>query len=118
MDMFIKVDPLNGFSHVNHSDLLAACGYLPGWIEEARILTTSEEHVTMKERLLANYPYFMGELEGGHLAPDGIYSYPGDESYWPLVRFDFNGERCFIFKYGIVGIYNESDKSTWVTRMD
>ncbi len=113
----ITMDPLNKFPGAEHNWLLKACGFLPQWIMEAEGMSYEEEYVTMKDRLLANYVYFMGELTGGELHSDGSYSYPEDPTLFALVKFEFNGEKCFIFEHAIVGIINQ-DGSTWVTRMD
>lgn len=75
------------------------------------------ETVTMKDRLIANYPFYMGEFKGGELTREGIYKYPGDEDLCALAKFEFNGEICYIFPYALVGTINK-DGSTWLTRMD
>ena len=117
MEMKIKVDPYGKFTHATNMDIIKSCGYLTQWILEAEKFHTDEEPVTMKDRLLKNYVYYLGELDGGRLTPDGLYMFPGDEDLYPLVKFEFNGERCFIFKYAIVGIIFDNGE-TFVTRMD
>ena len=116
METCITVDPHQKYTHATELQLLTSCGFLTQWILEAQDMHTDEEPVTMKDRLLANYVYFMREMNG-ELTPDGRFLYPGDEDLYAVVMFEFNGERVYIFEYAIVGIIYE-DGSTWITRMD
>jgi hypothetical protein len=115
--MITTIDPLNKFPNVDPMQISAMCGFLPSWIYETELMHDTNNDVTMKDRLIANYPFYMGEMNGGELTNDGVYKYPGDEDLFPLVRFSFNGELCFIFQYSMVGTISK-DGSTWVTRMD
>jgi hypothetical protein len=105
------VDPLNKFPHASQNELIYSCGFLTGWIMQA------DSTETIKEALLRNYAYFMGEMKGGTLSNDGVFSYPEDEDLYPVALFELDGEKCFIFPHAIVGIINK-DGSTWMTRMD
>ena len=113
MELKILIDPLdeNLSPKFNYRQMTEACGIIPHWIRRLN-------HASIKERLLESYPYFSGEMVGGALHRDGTYTYPEDPDLFPLMSFESDTEICFIYVYGIVGIFNKEDGTTWVTRMD
>lgn len=111
MSLKIEIDPHKKYPQSSSDQLMAACGVLPHWLSRM-------EHPSLKERLLTGYPFYSGEIKGGTLSADGVYSYPGDSGLFALVSFEAEDEVCFIFEYGIIGVFNKKDKTTWVTRMD
>ena len=117
MKIEMSIDPMEKFPGIGPNDLYEMGGYLNSWIRETEFLHTEDRPVTMKDSLLAHYPYFMGEMTGGTLSEKGVFSFPGDPDLYPVIKYYFGEEKCFIFRHAIVGIINE-DGSTWVTRMD
>ena len=109
--MKIITDPHNKFLSATPDELLEACGLLPIWLANG-------EQPSLKDRLIENYSFYMGEMKGGNLSPEGLYTYPGDEDLYPLVSFESDTEICYIFKHAIVGVFEKENGSIWVTRMD
>ena len=111
MNINITVDPHNKFNHVPSEIMLEQCGLLLHWLEHG-------PQEFLKDRLISAYVFYVGPMEGGTLRVDGTYIYPQDPDLYPIVSFEVADEICFIYEYGIVGVFNKSDGSTWVTRMD
>lgn len=111
MNLIVTTDPLKQYPHLIDEYILEMCGLLQIWLVEG-------EQPTLKERLLAGYAFYSGEMTGGQLTRDGVYTYPEDNPLFPLIKFETDEEICFVFAYGIVGIFNKIDDTTWITRMD
>ena len=111
MDLIISTDPLNKHNYYTDDQIQELCGLLSFWL-------ISGQQLSLKSRLIDNYAFYSGPMKGGTLTEEGVYSYPQDSDLYPLARFESEGEICFIFEYGIVGVYTKSDGETWVTRMD
>jgi len=111
MNLTVTADPLNKHLTLNSHQLMEACGVLLWWLVEGT-------QPSLKDRLIDKYSWYMGPMEGGTLSAEGVYSYSGDPDLFPLASFVTKSENCFIFEYGIVGVFNKLDETTWVTRMD
>ncbi len=107
----ITTDPHNKYPKRSPQHLTEMCGLLWAWI-------VHNTHESMKDRLITSYPFYSGEMTGGALNLEGVYTYPGDPDLYPLMMFETHTEVCFVFEYGIVGVVNRTDGCTWVARMD
>ncbi len=105
----ITTDPLNKFADVPTHRLVEACGLLLPWL-------IAGEEETLRDRLINKYRFYNGPMWGGTISEDGVYQYPEDEPMHPLVKIETKNEKCFIYKYGIVGTLKEG--VSWITRMD
>jgi len=111
MKLTITTDPLNKYPEVEEHRLMSACGILTNWLVDGT-------DPSLRKRLLNKYQFYNGEMLGGELTKEGVYQYPEDPVMFALVKFESETEICFVFDYGIVGIYFKIHGTTWVTRMD
>lgn len=111
-DITMTIDPLQKYPQALVSDLLNLAGFLHNWI------TLKEPEQSMKNSLMANYPYYMGEIEGGKLLDDGTYTYPEDEPLYPALKYETSKEICYIYRHAIVACIDKETSNTWITRMD
>ena len=109
----IGYDPLDGFKGLEAIQLLEYAGMLLYWAAEANV------HGGIKEALIANYPYYGGPMEGGEIAENGGYNYPGDPVLKPVFKAQVQGcaDVAYFYEYGMVGVVNEAGEQ-WVARMD
>ena len=110
--MLFTIDPLNHYPDMTHADIIESLGLIPPWVAEAE--ATGQ---TIKASLIENYgPFYMGDMTGGTIDGDGVYTYPDDPPLYPLVKAEHNGETFYQYHYGIVAV--TTDGGQWVTRMD
>lgn len=115
MKFAITLDPLSK-CELGSKYIIEVCGILPVWAAD-------ESGETMKDSLMNNYPYYMGEMTGGSIDSQGIYSYPEDDDLFPLLKIERSDgddlrEVCFIYEYAIVACRDIETGDLWVTRMD
>ncbi len=111
MNVTIETDPLSKYQGVDDYKLMNACGILTQWL----VYGTDD---SLQRRLLDEYAFYNGPMTGGTLSREGLYQYPEDPEMYALVKFESDTEICFVFDYGIVGIFFKETGDTWITRMD
>lgn len=111
--MIITTNPTQ---HSTESDnyLIECCGLLAHWVGEC------PEDTDLKQYLTESYGF--GDLlemsKAGHVAKDGVYSYPNDPALHPFMRFERQQETVYIYAYGIVAICYKDARPDFITRMD
>ena len=65
-----------------------------------------------------NYPYWSGDsLTGAKINERGIFIYPGDPPFYPILKIERNGETIYQYQHSFVAIIDH-DGNTIVTRCD
>ena len=115
MNFQITIDPLKAFDG-DAKYITTVCGILPLW-------ATNGGGETMKDSLKNQYAFYTGEMTGGSVDDDGVYSYPEDSDLYPMLKIErLDGDElkevCTIYEYAIVACRNVETGDLWVTRMD
>ena len=109
----LTADPLNEYGDQKIADLVNACGYLPGWAIE------KEPDESMAEALERRYVFYAGQMTGGAVTPEGVYTFPDDPPLYPYIaiRDQESDETMYVYPYAIVAI-THPERPQWVSRCD
>ena len=104
------IDPLNKFTAIDPKQLVEACGLIPSFI--------SPEADDVMEEALLQYGMSLGEMVGGEIDKEGVYSYPGDPDLYPITRCEVGGKTIYIYEYGITAFVDNRNGESVVHRFD
>ena len=96
-----------------NEQLLERCGYIPNWALRAHF------GESMAEAIERQYPYYGGQLKGGDITGEGVYTYPEDPDLYPYIKIENpeTFETLYQYPYGIV-VITHPERKTWVSRCD
>jgi hypothetical protein len=106
----------------DHDDLaerlVAACGLLPGWAEEA----SSQDCLTLQDYMDHVYAHGGGinqtEIAGGEVDGAGVFEYPGDPPLAPIAKITTRlWEHMYVYPHSIVS-FSKKNGGYFVSRMD
>jgi len=115
-----EVDPSGTFEGIKKEKLLAACGLIPYFVQEAALsgpLTATEVMDVMQE--CYGFPS-LDMLEGGkgEVSEDGQYRYPEDPPMDPMVKWTMDGTGVEVLMYQYAFVCVRDDETTQLVRMD
>ena len=113
MKKFVLIDPNEHYPNVEPRRLMAICGYLLPWALDENL-----DEYPIKVAYEKMYPFGMFPMNGGSIDKDtGVFSYPGDDDMYPVVKVMRGPETIYIYEHAIICWYNAQDE-LFVTRMD
>jgi hypothetical protein len=112
----VKVDPTSHFKGVPQARLLGALGIVPSFVAYAANVAPETTARAMMDAMGEAYGFYMGDMEGGTVDAEGVYSYPEDEPLYPLVRWKLDDVTVYMYQYAIVAVQDKD--TTIITRMD
>lgn len=112
--VIVKLDPTGAYQGVAQENIIRALGILPQWAAEAM---QEGAEGGFKDALINNYPFYMGDMTGGTMTEEGIYSYPNDPDLAPLASMAGDGETCFFYEHAIVAVRTDKG-NVWMSRFD
>lgn len=99
------------------------CGFIPWWIREFNILSTSSliENGSLVDWLEERYGF--GDLryrhmESASISEDGTHSYPEDPDMPYIARIETKLGNAYVYPYGFVAIPQGKNNKHLVVRMD
>jgi hypothetical protein len=113
----ITPDPTGTFTGIKHNKLLAACGLLPYFVQEAALSGPLDATDTM-EVLKECYGFPAAEMSGGKVTKDGTYQYPDEPDMAPMVSFKIDATDTEVLVYQLAIVAVRDSETTLITRMD
>ena len=114
-----KVDPTGhyGDKKVPTKRLLDALGIVPAFVIEAAMALEEATPRSVMDAMGDVYGFYLGDMEGGTVDSEGVYSYPEDPDLYPLIEWTLGGTvKVYMYNYAIIVVTD--GKETIVTRMD
>ena len=116
-----KVDPTGYFETKGATKprLIEALGIVPAFVAEAATHGTPSEATprSVLDDMAKAYGFYMGDMEGGVVTPEGIYQYPEDPDLHPLIQWTLD-DSVVIYMYEHAIIALTDGERTIITRMD
>ena len=115
-----ETDPCGTFAGIKKGKLLAACGLIPYFVQEAALsgpLTATEVMDVMRE--CYGFPTSdLLERGTGEVSEGGQYSHPEDPPLDPMVKWTMDGTGVEVFMYQYALVCVRDDETTQLVRMD
>src|SRR5210317_679952 len=113
MSVKVEIDPLKKYPNALPDRIFAAAGYIPGWLTDPHF-----EQFNAIETIKMNYPYWSGDsLKQAKLDEEGIFTYPGDPPFYPILKIERNGEIIYQYQHAFIAIVDKNENVT-ITRCD
>jgi hypothetical protein len=106
----MTLDPCDKYPNMQ---LLERCGYIPNWALAA------DPCESMAHAIERQYPYYGGQLSGGSVTSEGVYTYPNDPDLYPFIKIENpeTMETLYQYPHDIV-VITHPDRPVWASRCD
>lgn len=111
--LIMTIDPNKKFTDAKVGRLIGALGIIPIWIEQG-----ISKGLSIQNAIIAEYPYYMGPLEGVTIRHDGSYHSPGDPIHYPIALIETDTEKGYIYLNSRVGVVNKETDEQWFAVID
>lgn len=116
-----KIDPTGFFESTGATNprIIESLGIVPVFVAEAATRGTPSEATprSVLDDMAQAYGFYMGDMEGGTVTPEGIYQYPEDKDLHPLMQWTLDDSVViYMYKYAIIALTD--GERTIITRMD
>ena len=113
----VKVDPTSHFKGVPQSRLVEALGIVPSFVAYAAVEAPEATARAVLDAMAEVYGFYMGDMEGGSVDAEGVYSYPDDPPLYPLVRWKLDDDvTVYMYQFAIVAVKDGNE--TIIARLD
>ena len=114
-----KLDPTGHFSgrNVPPKKLVEALGIVPYFVLSAAEDAQEPTARAVLDIMAEAYGFYLGDMEGGTVDAEGVYSYPEDPDLYPLIKWTV-GEKVDVFMYPYAIVAVRDGTNTIITRMD